>query len=530
VKTTVEAAGVHYRQWRTLTKTALTIDFRAIFMAGRKSTLELRLAGMVLHYVIISTLLGAAIAAPVWLVPDPGYAAAAVVSAIMFFGALIGVSEQGSSILSPADASIVGSRPVSSRTFFSARLTSLLIYGTAQITSLAWLAVMSFAIRHPPLTFGAFVVALYAASTLTLLGLVLIKLTLLAILRPASITGALAWLQVLVVLPFVGLIPLIYPFADGIDWHALRLPAGLPGLAYPPAWFAALVQLAGAQATSGQRLASVTPFALTAATVAGIGIASRGYLERLMALEAGSTPARRRTRSDPWRRFRSHETRAIVILIRGHLRSDGTFRAGVITSIVMNVLMPVCFLWGMGSDQAFGSSAGVFVTVPVASSTALLRLLSQSPSWPASWPLFAAPASQFRIVRAALRLLWSVGALPTIVLLYALTTFWGLGGGRTLGQFLLIAMGAYTAMLLDTVRSPALPFSQRPIGPGTVQRAFPMLPSLVMGVSAVLIMLAAWHVGLLVGLMMLFVSAILGLERLLRLRLEQSPLLVEGEE
>jgi len=127
-------------------------------------------------------------------------------------------------------------------------------------------------------------------------------------------------------------------------------------------------------------------------------------------------------------------------------------------------------------------------------------------------------------------MLWSVGALPTIVLIYLATTFWGLAGGRTLGQFLLIALAAYLAMLVDTVRSPALPFSRQPVGPHTVHRTFPLLPGLVMGVSTLLVILAASHVALLAGLMTLFAGAILGLEWALQLRLGRKPLFIEGEQ
>jgi hypothetical protein len=527
----LEAAGVHYRQWRTLTKTALTIDVRALFMAGRKSTLELRLAGMALRYAVVVVLIAGTIAAPIWLVPDPAWAAAAALTAIMELAALIGLSEQGSTILSAGDASIVGCRPVSSRTLFAARLTSLLLYGTVQITAFASLAVLSFAIRHPPAAAGAFVIAVYGAATLTLLGCVLGKLTLLAGLRPSSVTRALAWAHFLVSLPFIALAPLTFYLVDGVDWHALRLPGGWPGLAYPPAWFAAFVQVAGARATSGQRIAALMPLALAAATVSGIAILSRGYLERLMALDASSAPARNRGRSDPGRWFRGHETRAIVILMRGQLRSDAAFRSGVISAIAMSLLMPVLMLWGMGRDRTlFGSTAGLLVGIPVVNSMALLRSLSLSPSWPASWVLFGSPASQFRIVRAALRLLWSVAAVPTMVLIYALMSLWGFSGARTIGQFVIIGMAAYTAMLVDALVSPALPLSRQPQGSGAVHGLVPFLPAMVMGASAIVINLAAWHVVLLAILMPIFGGAMLGLERLLRLRLERRPLLMEGED
>ncbi len=124
----VQALGVDPIQWRALVRTYLRMDFRAGGGATTRSGTN-RMRGHPLVGVAIITGLGGAMFATLAArIPDLLVSATLLTSYGGINTVMLLLVDFTGLVVSPDDYGVLGHRPVSSRTYFASRLTSILAY------------------------------------------------------------------------------------------------------------------------------------------------------------------------------------------------------------------------------------------------------------------------------------------------------------------------------------------------------------------------------------------------------------------
>ena len=124
------AAGVDYDQWKALTLVALKLDFRQ-GRFGRSRTGEARQVAILVTQAVVYSMYGLFMAIVIWATHDLFLAGTALMTYVTFMVGTTVLLEHNSVLTSPQDYAILGFRPVTSRTYFAARLANVLVYTTA---------------------------------------------------------------------------------------------------------------------------------------------------------------------------------------------------------------------------------------------------------------------------------------------------------------------------------------------------------------------------------------------------------------
>jgi hypothetical protein len=400
--------GVDARQWRALVLSYLKMDFRAAGGALRSSAEGRKGGAPITGILIVMGLSGAAFAAVAAVIPDVLLSAALLMTYSAINTIMLLLVDFTGVVVSPHDYMILGPRPVDSRTYFAARLTSVTAYVAAISLTLAFFPSLSYAFWRGlgaaalPITLGAVLLCNVAATVLVIAGYVF----LLGFVHPGRLRRATTYLQLAASMGFYGL----YYLATVAFRHSFLDQVGFseaPWLwANPASWFAAFVPLAGGQATRAEWLAAAAAVALLAVCVPlGAGRLSLDYAQRLGEITAVAEPARTRRRGFALPGFGRNEARAVALLVRAQFRFDQRFRMAV-----LSILPLTAFYLLLGSDagalvdpfspRADTGGMSVYFAVLFVPMT-LHASLSVSESWRAAWVFFATPASHARIVVAA---------------------------------------------------------------------------------------------------------------------------------
>ena len=144
-----EALAIDYDHWKALTLTALRIDLRASRLGGAHfGHQEVKAAGLLIGQFIFYSAMGVAVALLVWFSRDLFLAATTVVTYVMFMIATTALLDHNAAIVSPDDHAILGFRPLTSRTYFAARLANMLVYTTVMTTVFSYVPIVAFFVRH----------------------------------------------------------------------------------------------------------------------------------------------------------------------------------------------------------------------------------------------------------------------------------------------------------------------------------------------------------------------------------------------
>ena len=134
------ALGVDYAQWMALTKVALKLDWRQTSLGNARMTRKSVHAGLaIVSQLIFYTVVGAVIALVAWRSTDVFLVGLILTGYVFFIAGTAVLLDHNSALTSPTDYAVLGFQPVSSRTYFAARLTNVLVYTTAITTAAAWL-------------------------------------------------------------------------------------------------------------------------------------------------------------------------------------------------------------------------------------------------------------------------------------------------------------------------------------------------------------------------------------------------------
>ena len=468
----LQAFGIDERQWRALTAAALKRDLRKSELStslshGRSGR---RVFTTLVFYYFVTGLIFVPI---VVTYEDVRLTLAFLITyTTLMIGGLI-LIEYHSVVISPDDYEVLGYRPISSRTFFAARLSNLLFYVLVFTSVLALPSVVAFLFRDGgfrPLHAAAAFAAVFLANFTTALAIVVVYTAILKKVHLHTLENALAFLQVgMAFLVYSGffIIPRLLE-SSSLQWQAIAHSRWLYLL--PPTWFAAFVSLVSGQASSLDWLMALGALALVGLLACfAFSKLSLGYAQRLAALSALARKkgrvARRLTR--PFMLFaRAHEERVVSRLIRNQFLYDNKFKMAV-----LGILPLTIFYLLLGLEE--GPLPDPFVTHQFSmSESGLLYLLvflfpmmlrtyvTQSDHYQASWIFYTTPADVRRLILAEKNFLMIYFVLPFLFILGCIF-YYSFGNLlHVLLHVLLLGLLGHLFLQFAFLYSPDLPFSR----------------------------------------------------------------------
>lgn len=465
--------GVDFPQFRALLETSLRVDFRgsaqAVGMRQQTSPLLTALAIYAIYSLMLSFL--------AFVFPAELYARIILVFGMVILG-MVMLIDFGVTLVVPDDIGIVGWRPVSSRSYFAARLTNALFY----------IVLFSLALHLIPSAFGIFsrgssglfpLVFLPSAllGSLFIAGVVAASYAaLLRLFRQERFRDVVNYFQILLMILFV-VGSQLFPRLEGSGFRerigsqvALnRTVQGAAGAAwswwdvFPPRWFVAPMEmLLDGPSTRTVLLSMIAVLSTAALFVALVRTFSLSYLESIgQALnhdgsgQAGAAaPERIERRARPSRfgslvrsLFRSHEERALFDFTRKLLARDRQVRLRLYPMLTY-VLLPALPLllereWGSPSSP-FGGDSAFAVFLPLFTlgmlPAVLLSFLPYSGESKGEWIFeltgFEKPSRVAAAIKKGLILIFFLPLTFVMVAFFAF--FWGLAAAVAVTFFSLV--------------------------------------------------------------------------------------------
>ena len=471
MKRAFDRAGVDFDQWKALTIAALKIDVRsAQGVRGNKTARQGPFATQIAGQFLIFSGLGVVIAVFVWVIDDAWLAASVGAAYAMFTIGMI-VFLDHNSIVSPADYVILAPHPVTSRTYFAARLANALVFTTAFTAMLAWLPVLSFLFRYGPAAAGAAMLSFLGSSTATTLAILAAYAAILRTFGAERIRRVLSYAQLIMSFAMYG------GFLAGTDRLA-RVAAARGALSRsrwlllaPPTWFGSYVEIARGHAGGVHVVLALASIALLAGLASTLGgRLSLDYSQRIAESMARSEsrPGRAGRAWTPIRLFAAGEARAVALLIRSQFQNDLKFRLAVLSILPLTLFYA---LYGGAAsihdpfEQAARPGAPLLLIAVLMFPATLRTQLTSSDAFRASWIFFATPTDRMRVIRAAKNVVVVLFLLPYLGFLAAIFMYMTGSIWHVLVHLALIGFLSHLGLQVLVLLDPALPFS-RPLTKG----------------------------------------------------------------
>jgi len=456
--TLLRDSGVDYRQWKALVRAHALTDYSALL--GRDGPAAARRAAVRLLFTfVVGGVMSYKAAEAVWLAPDVFFAASVMTALTMFIVAILGLSTVVS-LVGPDDFAIVGFRPVSSQTYFAARVTALLL-GTIEVAvPIGWLPVAALTLRDggSPAVAAAATVAIAVSSCAVTFALAAVFGLLMRSVSPKKLTRAILSAQTL---GFIALFSAYWmPFVDRraelASIVSVTMSSTSAVLLFPGTWFGSYVALAaGHTSWVTWQAAALSLVAVGVPAWGIIGPLSARYTVALGEHSSESTPGRSISLTR-FARFRA-ERRAMLILLASQARANLNVQAGLLTSALMVVVMGGVFF-----VQNPDSAAFVLLFGPLN----LREALQRSPEHEAAWPFFTTPCSRALAVTTARDAL-AVFLLGPLLLLFMIVHLAAGSGARSFAHIAAAGLASYLTLQVAVLTNPALPFSMPMIGAKT---------------------------------------------------------------
>ena len=463
--------GVDPAQWRTLVRASWRILWRStpgMAIQANKAKFSGLIFGLLLYGVV-----GIFLAVISAVAPSPGSAAFLCLSFIIVYLGNLVLLEFGSSIVSPDDVLILGTRPVSSRTYFFSRLTIVAIFVSIYAVMLGGPATLVFLFRFGPVSAVVWVLTMLAESYATGMGMIVVYTKALQYFPASRIRSILGYVQMGLSFSIYGGFAILQKQMQALSMGLDNRPPWTSLL--PSSWFAGIIDLATGSAT-----ARSIPEALAAGVLLIVlwkllaGKIALEYMDSASAAAVTVNPLpKQQPASSPLRfRFlRRPEDRAIALLIARQFRYDSKFKMGVLAIIPLTLLYMYQGISGSGtlsdpfvqsvqSAHDIGSSSLLYLGI-VLFPVVLSQEISWSESYQASWIFFATPVNRGALVLAVRRILTGFFIIPYLALIaMAFLYFFG-NPLHVLMHVLVLFLATNLLFLLYFLLSPRIPFSKQ---------------------------------------------------------------------
>jgi hypothetical protein len=465
-----ESAGVDYAQWRILVYTALKLDFRTTGLGGPAFNNQAdRGWGKLIAPLIVYIVMGSVFAFVAVVIEDVFLSGILILTFVMFIVGTTLLLDYQSIITSPDDYLILGFQPISSRTYFAARLTNVIVYTTAMTTAygLPSMLVYGFVAQgfNPALGVGA-ILAIYGTSLATALAILVSYASILRVVPAYRLKRALTYVQVAMSFLIYGGFAIVGPLLD--SQSALQALQRTPWLlVHPASWFASYLDLATGRAGLVEIAAAVLSVAVLGLLArSASGRLSLDYAERLGGLIASNEPVK--TAVGPLGRgllFGLAEARAVSLLIRAQFRHDQKFRLGVLGIVPLTI-----FYFYLGVQQ--GAILDPFETQPDMGQDAIVYLavlmfptiiqvyLTRSDAYRASWIFYTCPADTAKLVLSAKWFVMVSFVLPYLGLMAAVFLYRFGNPVHVAVHVFVLGLLSHLILQMTVFIDPNLPFSK----------------------------------------------------------------------
>lgn len=464
--------GVDPVQWKALVWVSFISDVRQ--MKGSGLRLARAAAGSLGAALVSQLVYGGFCAALIMVLPNVFATSTIYYSLLLATLGLALLVDFTSIVLSPDDHVQLAPRPVDGRTFFVARLTSVVGFSLMLAAPFAVLPAVAYLFRDFGGSLAGAVASVAAAAVCAVLVPLLVILLFLALVQviPAGrLHRVLGYLQFALSFTFIGGFFLLSRTTRALD--AVRLEKASAIYLNPAAWFASWIEIAEGRATSADWLASAAPLVLL---VLAVGLVrsrlSLAYAGRLSTMFVDRPRRMAALRPVPWLIF-GPAHHAVGLLAGAQFRTDQKFRLGVLGILPLTVIYLLAgFTEADGPEIMKREPLLVYYAVlffPVM----LRQFLVYSESWRAAWVFHAAPMAFDETVVALKNTVVSRFLVPYLVLVMLLL---GWLYPRPLLELvmhgLVVGLLSHALLTADLLVNPSLPFSQ-PTRQGT--RSFALL-------------------------------------------------------
>ncbi|HTY57175.1 MAG TPA: hypothetical protein VMF59_00095 [Bacteroidota bacterium] len=462
-------AGIDPVQWRALVRASyLRLRRNPASVKGLRTGNSSRAASFV-ALLVSYAVVGFLFAFVPWGKDDPSIAASIVLIPTSFFIASIILLEFGATIISPEDYAVLSVQPISSRTYFAARVSvviflTLLFAGVLNLPS-----AVSLGIHRGPLEALVWVFAASANAVATGLGMVLLYAGALRVIPYRRLMALMAYLQMSISFLIYGgfglLSSRISGFMSGISmtepwwWNFL-----------PPVWFASWTGIAAGIWTPEYLVFSFCGVVLLGALLpAAASKISLTYAESIS--RAAVTESLRRP---PLRLkgfvslLKRSEDRAIAMLIARQFRYDIKFKMTVLGIIPLTALYVYQGLHGGGrfydpfrsGIDLRGMAGSSLLYIAIILFPGILKdEIGRSDNFQAAWVFFTTPADRTTLVLAVKRVLTVYFLVPYLVLLGFVFYYFFRNILHVVMHEVVVLLASQLLLQIAFLISPRLPFS-----------------------------------------------------------------------
>jgi hypothetical protein len=468
--------NVDVAQWRALVRTGLRHDLRHSRFLSATGRRSVNPATALIFVGLFSLLLGVGFASFAVGARSLALASFLSCSSVMFIAASLILVEYYAIIVSPDDFHALGHLPMTSQTYFMAKLTNLLIYilGFSSLTALP--AAIGFMLRPPfsPARLGVAFLCMCMGAFTAAMSMALFYTALTRLLPQRSLKYIVSIVQVLASFLIYGgyaLLPRLVPE----NWMELAWQPKSRHLLIPSAWFAGLMQV---------MLGDLNAWAMSAAIIGivvcvgsayyGIHRLARSYFaiiagqaeipaSRDVVIENGA-PSRQRFRLAGL--FRQSESRIVATLLSSQFRNDTKFRMAILTIIPLIAIYMFLAVQDNSMHDPFvdnditlaGNGLVYFAVllIPIM----VKQSIDVSDSFEAAWIFFASPTAAHRLVLAAKRVSYLYFVMPAVLLVSALFAYFFNNAIHAALHGVTLAALAYLLQQFIFLLRPTAPFSE----------------------------------------------------------------------
>jgi hypothetical protein len=507
---------------------------------GRSGSVRIWIARLWV-YVFMGGMLGGF----VWINKDVFFTGMLLVTYTMVMTAMLVLVDFGAIVISPDDFSLLGYQPISSRTYFVARLTNVLVYSTLLAVALSFIPDIVFFFTRgfgPLLGLAAFGATILGGSTVAL-SLVFVYAGILRFVHPRRLRRWVGYIQLLLSFFIYGGYIFVPRLLESGSLASFKLNKSGWWLLVPPAWFASYLELA----SGSFRITEVAPALFSILLLAWLVSRARGklaleYSDRLSSAMAASEGIRTNAVPAGSRRsliFRGREARAIALLVQNQFRYDQKFRLAVLSILPITVLYLFMGLRaGRLQDPFVAGFSGInnvwlLYFAVLLFPTMLKATLTYSDAYQASWIYYATPADRAQLVLWAKNFVLIYFLFPYLMFMGAIFLYFFRHLGHVLLHMGVLALMSHFFLQVTVLFQPALPFSQ-PQRKG--QRSSSMIITMMFGPMFGMLLLFAFvrflypHLLLLLAVLAAMLAASWGLEKILILRIQRRTVFLEYQE
>jgi ABC-2 type transport system permease protein len=465
------AFDVDFLQWKALVLATLKTGFRQSSMGRTRMRGEVKGITILITQAIVYSMYGAFMALFIWAAGDIFFGALVAMSYTMFVVSTTVLLDYNSAVTSPDDYSILGFRPISSRTYFAAKLANVLIYTTAMTSVLAYLPTVSFFLKYGVGAGLAGLSAFYVCSVTVALAILSGYAWLMGAVGPDRLKKVLSYLQLIMSFFVYGGFFMLRAVMTNGALGNFQLHKSWWLALYPASWYASFLELSIGRHTAIELVPAGLAVAAVVALAAGLGgRLSLDYSEHLAATinaaTAASDKTRRSSSASLW--FRTGESRAMSVLVKSQFKNNNRFRMTILTILPITVLyLLMGIVDGHLSDPFVvthnrrGPDGMTFISVAIMVFPQLLKAaISRSEAFRASWIFFASPVDRAKLIRAASNVLVATFLVPYLIVIAAVLIYFVGAPVHVLIHITLMGLLSYFALQLYVLIDPAVPFSQ----------------------------------------------------------------------